>query len=226
MLTIVALPVAVLALFGLLYAVWRLLDMPPEETIRQTARLYLDRYGIGIVLIAAYLEGLLLIGWYFPGTLVIVLALILAAPAPERFVLVAAAAGIGLLSAFATNFCAGKYGWYRLLLAFGLREPVETAQRRLTRYGLSAIFMTYWQANLASCTSTAAGILQFPVFRFLAYSLAAEAMWIALWATLIFCLGNAAMTLVGFRMVLLLIMLWIVARLIYRWTFARERTAE
>jgi|SRR4051794_32273916 len=154
-LTIIAFPLAVLAVFGLLYAIWRALDLPPEETLAQIAKSYLDRYGIVIVLISAYLEGLLLIGWYFPGTLVIVLALIFAAPHPSRFALVATVAGAGLVSAYLTNFCAGKYGWYRLLLAFGLREPLENAQRRLTKYGLSAIFTTYWQANLASCTQSA-----------------------------------------------------------------------
>jgi membrane protein DedA with SNARE-associated domain len=219
---ILAFPLAVLATFGLLYAIWLALDLPPEETMAQAAKEYLDRYGLVIVLISAYLEGLLVIGWYFPGTLVIVLALIFAAPHPPRFALTAAIAGTGLLSAFVTNFFAGKYGWYRLLLAFGLREPLDNAQKRLTKYGLSAIFMTYWQANLASCTSTAAGILQFPVSRFLAYSFVAETLWITFWSSLIFFLGSAALSLVGFRMILFLIMLWIAGRLIYRWKFEKK----
>src|SRR5690349_13495524 len=94
-LKIIAFPLAVLAVFGLLYAIWRLLDLPPEETLAQIAKGYLDRYGVIIVLVAAYLEGLLLIGWYFPGTLVIVLALIFAAPDPPRFVLTTLVAGTG-----------------------------------------------------------------------------------------------------------------------------------
>src|SRR6185295_6162032 len=114
--------------FGLLYAIWRVLDLPPEETLARIAKSYLDRYGVVIVLASAYLEGLLLIGWYFPGNLVIVLALIFAAGEPSRFVLVAAVARSGLLSAYVTNFVAGKFGWYRLLLAFGLREPLDNAQ--------------------------------------------------------------------------------------------------
>ena len=79
---------------------------------------------------------------------------------------------------------------------------MENAQRRLTKYGLSAIFTTYWQANLASCISTAAGILQFPLRRFIAYSFVAEAFWVTFWATLIFFLGSAALALAGFRMIL------------------------
>src|SRR4051794_40608053 len=98
-LNIAAFPLAVLATFGLLYLVWLALDLP-QETLAAAAKDYLNRYGVVIVLISAYLEGLLLIGWYFPGTLVIVVALIFAAPHPARFALVAAVAGTGLLSAF------------------------------------------------------------------------------------------------------------------------------
>ena len=63
------------------------------------AKDYLDRYGVVIVLISAYLEGLLLIGWYFPGTLVIILALVFAAPDPWRVAQVGAIAGTGLFTA-------------------------------------------------------------------------------------------------------------------------------
>jgi membrane protein DedA with SNARE-associated domain len=225
-LKIIALPLAVLGVFALLYAVWIVLDLPPERTIIEIARQYLDRYGIVIVLICAYLEGLLLIGWYFPGTLVVIFAFVIAGPDVARVAQVAAAAGLGLFAAYLTNFLAGKYGWYRLLLAFGLREPLDNAQRRLTRYGLSAIFTTYWQANLASCISTAAGILQFPFARFAALSFLAEAFWISFWATMIFFLGQAALSLAGFRIILFAILIWIAARLIYRWKFEPARPSD
>ena len=215
-LRIVALPLAILVAFLVLYAVWIALDLPPEETIIEIARGYLDRYGVVIVLIAAYLEGLLLIGWYFPGTLVIIFALIVAGQDVARVAQVAALAGSGLVAAYVTNFFIGKYGWYRMLLAFGLREPLDKAKVRLTKYGLSAILTTYWQANLASVISTAAGILQFPASRFIAYSIAAEAFWVTFWSTLIFFLGRAALSLAGFRIILLMIVIWIALRLIFR----------
>src|ERR1041384_1883127 len=83
-LRLIAFPLAVLAVFLLLYAVWVALDLPPEETIIDIARGYLDRYGVVIVLICAYLEGLLVVGWYFPGTLVIIFALVVAGPDVPR----------------------------------------------------------------------------------------------------------------------------------------------
>lgn len=222
-LKIIAFPLAVLAVFALLYAVWLALDLPPEATIIAIGKSYLDRYGLWVVLICGYVEAIVVIGWYFPGTLVIIVAMIASVSEPVRYAETAALAAVGLYCGQVTNFFGGKHGWYRLLLAFGLREPLERAQQRLTKYGLSAIFTTYWQANLASCISTAAGILQFPARRFLVLAFIAQTLWFGFWSTLIYLLGPAALTLAGFRMILFLILVWIAARLIYRWKFETKR---
>jgi membrane protein DedA with SNARE-associated domain len=79
---------------------------------------------------------------------------------------------------------------------------------------LSAIFTTYWQINLASLTSTAAGILRFPLVPFVIFSSSATVLWIGFWSTAIYFLGQAAMTLVGLRLALVVIALWISVRLL------------
>lgn len=218
--TLVGLPLAALAVLLSLYAVWLWLDLPPEETVIAIARGYFETHGLVTVLVAAFIEGLLLIGWYFPGSLVIIFGLIFAGEDVARVAAVAALAAAGLLAAYVVNFLAGRHGWYRLLMAFGLREPLANAQRRLVRYGLGAIFTTYWQANLSSLVSTAAGILQMPFSRFLACSLVAVAFWITFWATLIYFLGRAALSLAGFRFILLMILVWLIVRFVWRRTIA------
>lgn len=218
--TLVGLPLAALAVLLSLYALWVWLDLPPEETVIAIARGYFETHGLVTVLVAAFVEGLLLIGWYFPGSLVIIFGLIFAGDDVARVAAVAALAAAGLLAAYVVNFVIGRYGWYRLLIAFGLREPLANAQRRLVRYGLGAIFTTYWQANLSSLVSTAAGILQMPFLRFLACSLAAVAFWITFWSTLIYFLGRAALSLAGFRFILLMILAWLIVRFVWRRTIA------
>ncbi len=214
--SIVGLPLAALVVLLSLYGIWLWLDLPPEETVIAIAQRYFETYGFITVLVAAFIEGLLLIGWYFPGSLVIIFALVFAGHDVARVASVAALAGSGLLAAYVVNFLVGRYGWYRLLLAFGLREPLANAQRRLSKYGLSAIFTTYWQANLSSVISTAAGILQLSFPRFFAYSLAAVAFWITFWSTLIYFLGRAALSLAGFRFILLMILVWLLVRFVWR----------
>ena len=55
-LKIIAFPLAVLGVFALLYAIWLALDLPPEQTIIAIGKRYLDRYGLVVVLVCAYLE--------------------------------------------------------------------------------------------------------------------------------------------------------------------------
>jgi hypothetical protein len=59
------------------------LALPPKETLTAAAKHH-DRYGLVIGLICVYLAALLLIGWYFPGTPVIIFAMIAASPEPQH----------------------------------------------------------------------------------------------------------------------------------------------
>ena len=212
---LIAIPIVFLFVFASLYFVWELLDLPPEDVLLGIARSYFERYGLITVFIGAFVEGLLLIGWYFPGAIVILAALLLAGHNPWAAAQVLMATIAGLSVAYLVNFLLGKYGWYRLLIAFGLREGLERAKARLTKYGLSAIFTTYWQMNLASLTSTAAGILHFPAAKFVLISVVACVAWITFWGSMIFFLGQAATALVSLRVIIAVIAAWIVGRVIY-----------
>lgn len=214
-------PLLLFGVFLSLYVVWLLLDLPSEQEIVATAKNYFARYGLVTVLVSAMLEGLLVVGWYFPGTLVMAVGLILASHDATRFIQTGAFAALGVLTAYVINFAVGKYGWYRLLLAFGLREPLARAQEKLARFGLSVVFTTYWQINLASLVSTAAGILQFPFRVFLLASAVAVALWMSFWCSVFYIVGPAAMTLVGLRFVLIAIGSWIVVRGLIEWRAQR-----
>jgi membrane protein DedA with SNARE-associated domain len=210
----VVLPLIFLGVFGSLFLLWEVLDLPPEQELMARARGYFESYGLVTVFVAGLIEGLLLIGWYFPGALVILAALTLSADnAWEAAQIIALTIG-GLSIAYTANYFVGKYGWYRLLVAFGLREGLDRAKGRLTKYGLSAIVTTYWQMNLASLTSTAAGILHFPAGRFLAISIVACAFWVTFWGTMMFLLGQAATAFVSLRVIVAVIAVWLVARLL------------
>jgi membrane protein DedA with SNARE-associated domain len=224
-LKIVATPLVLLFIFVSLYAVWRVLDLPPEATLIPIAKDYFARYGLLTVFFAAIIEGLLLIGWYFPGTIVIVLALILAEQDAPRAAQVAVTVVLGLSIAYTVNFFLGKYGWYRMLVAFGLKDSLERAKQRLSQYGLSAVLTTYWQFNLASLSSTAAGVLQFPFGKFFIVSTLAAIAWMAFWSTLIFVFGQAALALVSLRVMIAVVSLWIAGRLLVAYWRSRQERA-
>ena len=83
----------------------------------------------------------------------------------------------------------------------------------MTKHGLVAIFMSYWQPNLAALVATSAGILDFSFTKFLIYSLVAAVIWNTFWGVLVYSIGERALNLVGLRFVFLAVFLWIAYRI-------------
>jgi membrane protein DedA with SNARE-associated domain len=207
------LPLTVLAVFMVFYVAWRFFGLPPEEELIQIASGYFDRYGLWLLLASSIVEGLVLVGWYYPGSLVIFLGVILAGPDVSKVVLAVGTISIGLLISYIGNFFLGKHGWYKLLLKFGLKEALDDAKHRVKQHGLLAIFMSYWQPNLAALVATSAGILDFSFKKFLLYSIPAVMIWNTFWGVLVYVVGEKALDFVGIRFVLLIIFAWIVYRI-------------
>lgn len=217
------LPLSILGVFLLIYLAWRFFGLPPQDELIEIMRRWFDTYGLAILLVSALIEGLVLVGWYYPGSLVIFLGVILAG---RDIPAVAEAVGVitvGLFFAYVINFLLGKYGWYRLLLKFGLKEPLEDAKQRVEKHGLVAIFASYWQPNLGALVATSAGILDFSFKKFLAFSLIAATLWNIFWGTLVYVIGERALNLVGLRFVFLVIFAWIVYRI---WQGRKEAQAK
>ncbi len=211
----IGLPLVFLGVFASLFLLWRILNLPKDDELIEIIRNWFNQYGLWIVLVSAIIEGVLLVGWYYPGSLVIFLGVIFAGKDIPQVIITISFVTIGLLVAYILNYAIGRYGWYKLLLKFGIKAPVENAKRRLTKYGLKGIYGSYWQPNLAALTSTAAGILHFPFKKFLKYSLIATIIWNVFWGSLVYFLGESALNLVAnIYIVFIGIGVWIAIRLI------------
>jgi membrane protein DedA with SNARE-associated domain len=126
-----AIPLALFVVFLSLYAIWLILDLPPEEVLLPIVHRFFGRYGVLTALACGLIEALLLVGWYFPGTTIIVAGLILSGADLAQYAAMAGAAAAGLSTGHLINFLVGRHGWYRLLLAFGLKDSLDTAQQWL-----------------------------------------------------------------------------------------------
>lgn len=213
------LPLTFLGIFFAIYLAWRFFGLPSDEELLRIAGKYFDRYGLSVLLLSSIVEGLVLVGWYYPGSLVIFLGVILAGRDVEKVIAAVGVITIGLFISYVANFFLGKYGWYRLLLKFGLKDALDDAKGRVSRYGLPAIFMSYWQPNLAALVATSAGILDFSFRKFLLYSIPAIIIWNSFWGLLVYIIGERALSLVGLRFIFLIIFIWIVYRM---WNEAKK----
>lgn len=221
-LSLIWLPLFALAAVAMFYSAWTLLNLPSREEVIALSRIYFEQYGLVSILVAAIIEAALFIGWYFPGSLVIVLGVILAGKDIELLLGVFMATTIGFWIAYTFNFYVGKYGWYRLLTALGFQEALAKAQAQLEHYGPRAIFFTSFHPNLAALTSTAAGILQMPFVRFATYTVAASLLWNTFWTVVGYSFGDYSAELIGPKFVVPFLVIWMSVLVFRKWYNSRR----
>ena len=176
-----------------LFGSWWLLDLPQKEELLPLISHYFVAYGLVIVFLAALLESTLVIGWYFPGGVVMFLCVAIS-PTPLQAATVVLTIMGGLYVGYTINFLVGKYGWYRLLLKFGIRRQLEEAQANLLKNGPRAILASYWMPGLGAIVATAAGVLQYELKKFLQWSLVSTVAWSTFIGTTVYVLGERALS--------------------------------
>jgi membrane protein DedA with SNARE-associated domain len=213
-----------LAVFAVLYGVWRLFDLPEEAELVALAQEQFVRYGTLAVFLSAFLEGLLFIGWYYPGGVVIFLGVSLAAGDPVRVAMAIGAVIVGLVLSHGLNYFLGRYGWYRLFAALGFEGSLSEMREKVRKRGTSAIFLSYWSPNLASLAATVAGILHYPARSFFPLSVVSATFWSGLWGVFVSLLGESALSLLSFPVILSGLALWVLYRIV-RSHLGRRRDA-
>ena len=186
-----SIPISLVAVYISMVVLWHVFHLPSPEKSTQLIESYFLVYGLWIVLIASFIEGVLLIGQYFPGGLVIFLGVISARGDIVRVVEVVSVVSLSFFVAYYVNYILGKYGWYKLFAKFGLADSIHNAKEKLSRHALFAVLSNYWDPNVSSIIATAAGVLDIPLPRFLLYSACGIAVWNTFWGILVYYIGEA-----------------------------------
>ncbi|MBX2866967.1 VTT domain-containing protein [Candidatus Kaiserbacteria bacterium] len=198
---------------GVLIGGWYLLDLPPDYELKRMIGDAFQTYGPIVIYLGSLLEGLLFIGFYFPGSLVIFLSVALAG-SPLAAVKAVVFVTLGLYTAYIIDYLLGRYGWYRLLTRFGLGESINETRERLEARGWRYILATFWNPAFSALTATAAGILHLPLRSFALMALGALILWNTFWGVLVYSLGEAALTIVGFKFVIIAAVLWLLYEIV------------
>lgn len=191
------LPIFVLLISLSFILVWKILDLPSDEVLINMARGFFLKYGFVTVLLAAIIESMLVVGWYLPGGIVIFSGVILASGHPYLALLSVLATIIGCIIGYTANYFLGKYGWYRLFTKFGLSKSLEEAQIQFKKYGYHAMYMSYWQPNLAALISTCAGIAHSSFSKFFFHTTISTILWSLFWGGSAYILGEKVLSYLG-----------------------------
>lgn len=226
---LLSVPLLFFLLYTSLFFIWSLFDLPPTERLVEIVGSFFDKYGLVALFISSIFEGILLLGSYFPGVFVIFLGVLVAESAFEAVVAVAVSTA-GLLIAHICNYFLGKYGYYKLLVKFGMKDAIEESKAKLIKRGPIAIPLSYGLPSVGALTNTAAGIIHLPFKTFLKYSVASSIFWYSFVGFLVYRAGDSALSVAtggaGMILVYSIIGIWVVFLLVSDYLEKRKKSAQ
>ena len=213
-LKLLTIPLTFLVIYFILFMIWQIFSFPPTDEMVEIVKGFFNEYGLIVIFISSLLEGLLLLGQYFPGGFIIFLGVVSAGKDIPKVSALVAVVSLAFFISYFLNYLLGRYGWHKLFMKFGLEKSLEKAGRRVQKHVGLAILLGFFEPDLATITATSAGILQVPIKRFLVYSAIGIIVWNAFWGTLVYSLGASAMKLVSIEYIFMIIIMWIILVLV------------
>jgi len=225
-LKLLIIPTTLFVIYLTMILLWKIFLFPSPEELVIIIQDYFDKYGLIVVFFSALIEGVLLLGQYFPGGFIIFLGVITAAGNILKASKVVLIVSLAFFIAYNINYFMGKYGWYKLFVKFGLKKPIDNSKIKLNKHGLKVILLSYWDTSIASITATAAGILNFPLLKFNFYSIIGILIWNTFWGVLVFKLGEEALKLTGLKYITVVFIIWITGIIIFEFIRRRKEKAK
>jgi|SRR3989338_6234301 len=154
------------------------LGLPGIDVLADIASGFFERYGLIALYVAAVIESSFVIGFYFPGSLVVILAILVSDRSISALGGIVLIGWASVLTATVINYWLGREGFYRLLLKLGSQKSVDDMQLWLERRGRWAIFFSAMHPNILAITNICMGITRAGLLKTLVLSFIAIAFWI------------------------------------------------
>jgi membrane protein DedA with SNARE-associated domain len=158
------------------------------ETIQELA----SQYGYLAVFVGILLENL---GIPLPGETITIVGGFLAGSGELNYWIVLACAAMGAFIGGICGYFIGKYGGWKLILAFSkvfrIQEvQLEEIKTKFSENAVKAVFFVRFIALLRIFASPMAGVVEMPIGKFLAVNLAGATAWATVMTTIAFFVGK------------------------------------
>lgn len=146
------------------------------------------QHGYILIFLGGFLEAILLVGFYVPGSTAVLLGAAVSRTGVLEFPLAYISGLSGLTLGYIVSYALGRFGWYHILNNF-FEKGVQSAAERIKKHGIKALLIGCFYPGAASFLSTAAGVVQMPFRRFLVTVFIGQALWGLFWGVLTYFYG-------------------------------------
>lgn len=198
---------------------WRLCRLPEPEAFFDGIMVLFQKHSLAIVAVSAFVEGLVLINLYFPGSVVIILGVLSQRDNPVSAGVVVALAVLGFSLAACLNYALGYYGVYSIIARLGGRVWLERAHDWHLRHGRNAILMSYVHPNVGAFVAVASGKARYSFVSFVCFACIGIGMWSCVWGIMTYHFGQFVKT-VATQPELILggLILWSFSTFLFAWS--------
>ena len=192
-------------------------------------------YGYLIVFFAALFESVILLGFFLPGGLIVLLGGYFAQQNQISVILVTILAWLGMFLGDLLNYWLGKKGFHKILTRSpkfqSLIKNYNSAENFINKYGALAIFYSHILGYMRSVICFSAGVVSFPRRKYIFTVLTASLFWSLLFVGLGFLFGETTkslstlskrVTVVAWLVIILFVLLKLMQRIIHH-MFTQKR---
>jgi membrane protein DedA with SNARE-associated domain len=181
--------VFVLIVLATIIFLWKFAGLPSQAELVEIVKGFFTKYGLIVIFISAILESILLIGNYFPGSLVIFLGVSMATGNPLLAAKTIAVVCAGMFIGYNVDYFLGKFGLYKVVEKFGYKKDIENLTKKIEEKGVVAGFFLYVMPAMGSLIATTFGVIKYSYGKFVLFTLVTMIFWNSLWGILVYFFG-------------------------------------
>lgn len=176
-------PFSLAGAFAVFILIYRSLGLPSPVEVINLARNLFHEFGFIVLIIAAFLEGIFMISFYFPGSFVILIAVLISDMSPVSLISIGFFSWIGFIISVFVNYYMGMYGYYRALVFLGKSDTIEKMDAWLAKYGRWTIFFSAFHPNFLAASIVSNGIAKKSLTSTMLIAGSSLIFWILMWIT-------------------------------------------
>jgi membrane protein DedA with SNARE-associated domain len=172
------LPLFLFAIYVLFLAVYLSIGLPSPQDILHILQEAFERHGMVVVFGAAVLESIFMISFYFPGSIVIVLSVLVSGGDLDKLISIGLLCWLGFSLGMVINYCLGYFGFYKALLAMGHPDIVVNTKKWLDKRGTLAAFLTGFHPNFLAIVAVCFGLSKMSFWKAITTLVVILAFWV------------------------------------------------
>nr|VFK65072.1 MAG: membrane protein DedA, SNARE-associated domain [Candidatus Kentron sp. UNK]VFK71367.1 MAG: membrane protein DedA, SNARE-associated domain [Candidatus Kentron sp. UNK] len=159
--------------------------VPSTVEMGSWLELFFESHGLVAICMVSFIENIVGMNSYFPGSVVILVAMAMTAGDVEQALLTFSAIYLPAIFAHNTNFLLGRFGSGKMVMDTGVQNKVSGKRSLALMY-----FLTFWHPHFTALSCFASGYEGIPYRKFAYLFFIISFFWNSVWAIFMYKVGG------------------------------------